>query len=129
MNPKNKLAPLFEAQLELLDPDMVFVPSLEPNDDNSFTKLLNSIINDILKVSSLVERIDKQKTESYEQQIVNNEEVIEMKEEILAGIEKVCNIKDLKYFKKRCSSITHQVIFTIATNESSIPNKFFGYNV
>ncbi|CAB3241075.1 unnamed protein product [Arctia plantaginis] len=98
MNPKNKLAPLFEAQLELLDPDMVFVPSLEPNDENSFTKLLNSIINDILKISSLVERIDKLKDESYEQQIVNNEEIIEMKEEILAGIEKV--IDDANEFCK-----------------------------
>lgn len=89
MNPKNKLAPLFEAQLELLDPDMVFVPSLDPNEEKGFTALLKGIINDIVNMSTLIDRIDKQKADTYEQQIVSSEDVMEMKDEILAGIERV----------------------------------------
>lgn len=89
MNPNNKLAPLFEAQLELLDPDMVFAPSLDPSDEKGFTAMIKGIIDDILKMSSLIERIDPKKEESYEQQIIHHEDVMEMKEEILNGIERV----------------------------------------
>ncbi|XP_045488493.1 dynein beta chain, ciliary [Pieris rapae] len=89
MNPKNKLAPLFEAQLELLEPDMVFSPTLDSNDEKGFTALIDNLINDILKMSTLIERIDKQKTESYYEQIINHHDVIEMKEDIFDGIERV----------------------------------------
>lgn len=89
MNPKNKLAPLFEAQLELLDPDMVFVPSLDPADEKGFTALIKGLIDDVLNMATLIERIDKQKDQTYEGEIVSSDEVIEMKEEILNGIEKV----------------------------------------
>lgn len=89
INLKNKLAPLFEAQLELLDPDMVFSPTLDPNDEKGFTALIQSIIDDVLKMASLIERIDSRKHETYEQFIVSSEEIIEMKEEILNAIEKV----------------------------------------
>lgn len=93
MEPKNKLAPLFEAQLELLAPDMVFNPSFDPNDKKGFTALIMGLINEILKMASLVERIYPQKEESYETQITRNTDVVEMKEDILNGIEKVirCN--------------------------------------
>lgn len=89
MNPNNKLAPLFEAQLELLDPDMVFAPSLDPNDEKGFMALIKSIIDDIINMSALIERIDPKRKESYEQQILNNDDINDMKEEILNGIEKV----------------------------------------
>lgn len=98
MNPKNKLGPLFEAQLELLDPDMVFAPSLDPNDEKGFTALVKSIIDDILKMSTLVDRIDTRIDKTYEQYVVNSEDVIEMKNEIIAGIEKV--IEDANDFCK-----------------------------
>lgn len=89
MNPNNKLAPLFEAQLELLDPDMVFVPSLDPTAEKGFTALIKGLIDDVLNMATLIERIDKQKGQSYENEIVSSEDIIEMKEEILNGIEKV----------------------------------------
>lgn len=89
MNPKNKLAPLFEAQLELLEPDMVFAPSLEPSDEKGFTAMIKGIIDDILKMSTLVERIDTSKGNSYEDDIIKSDIIIEMKEEILSGIDKV----------------------------------------
>ncbi|CAG4954204.1 unnamed protein product [Colias eurytheme] len=89
MNPKNKLAPLFEAQLELLEPDMVFCPSLDANNEKGFTALINNLIDDILKMSTLIDRIDIKKTESYHEQIINNSDILEMKEEIFDGIERV----------------------------------------
>ncbi|KAI8438868.1 hypothetical protein MSG28_011209 [Choristoneura fumiferana] len=98
MEPKNKLAPLFEAQLELLAPDMVFNPSFDPNDKKGFTALIMSLIDDILKMASLVERIYLQKEESYETQITRNTDIVEMKEDILNGIEKV--IEDANDFCK-----------------------------
>lgn len=92
MNPKNKLAPLFEAQLELLDPDMVFSPTLDSNDEKGFTALINNLIDDILRMSTLIERIDKKKTASYHDQIIKHNDIIEMKEEVFDGIERVINI-------------------------------------
>ncbi|CAG9581720.1 unnamed protein product [Danaus chrysippus] len=89
MNPKNKLAPLFEAQLELLEPDMVFCPSLDPNEEKGFMSMINKLIQDILKMSTLIQRIDPTKKDSYETQIVGHQDVVEMKEEILNGIERV----------------------------------------
>lgn len=89
MDSKNKLAPLFQAQLELLEPEMVFAPSLDPNDKKGFTAIIKSLIADILKMSKLIERIDPRQSQSYENKIIENEDIIEMKEDILNGIEKV----------------------------------------
>lgn len=89
MNPTNKLAPLFQAQLELLEPDMVFAPSLDPSHEKGFTALIQSLIDDILKMSTLTQRIHVKETDTYEDQIVKSIDVVEMKAEILNGIEKV----------------------------------------
>ncbi|CAH0405196.1 unnamed protein product [Chilo suppressalis] len=98
MNPKNNLAPLFQAQLELLEPDMVFFPSLDPNNEKGFTALIIGIIDDILMMSRLINRIDTNKTETYEEDVIKSEDIIEMREEILKGIEKV--IEDANEFCK-----------------------------
>lgn len=89
MNPKNKLAPLFEAQLELLDPDMVFAPSLDSEDEKGFMALINNLINYILKMAALVKRIDTTKEETYEDEIVGHIDIIDMKDDILNSIERV----------------------------------------
>lgn len=100
MDPKNKLAPLFEAQLELLEPDMVFAPSLDPNNEKGFMALIQSLINDIVKMSSLVDRISPRKEDSYEAQIVKSDDVTEMKEDILNNIDRVSNISSSKFLWK-----------------------------
>lgn len=89
MDPKNKLSPLFQAQLELLEPDLVFAPSLDPSNRKGFTAIIKSLIDDILQMSSLIGRIDPRQKESYEVDIVNNEDITEMRDDILSGIEKV----------------------------------------
>ncbi|XP_054457284.1 dynein heavy chain 9, axonemal isoform X2 [Anoplopoma fimbria] len=51
------VAPLFEAQLDLKVPDMVFAPSLEFGAGDGFFELVESLINDVFRISSLVPRL------------------------------------------------------------------------
>ncbi|XP_030631579.1 dynein axonemal heavy chain 9 isoform X2 [Chanos chanos] len=51
------LAPFFEAQLDLQVPDMVFHPSLEFGASDGFYDLVESLINDVYRISSLVPRL------------------------------------------------------------------------
>ncbi|KAM9837728.1 LOW QUALITY PROTEIN: dynein axonemal heavy chain 9 [Aulostomus maculatus] len=54
---KEATAPLFEAQLDLKVPDMVFTPSLEFGERDSLFELVESLINDVFRISSLVPRL------------------------------------------------------------------------
>lgn len=51
------IAPLFEAQLDLKVPEMVFRPSLEFGERDSFFDLVESLINDVFRISSLMPRL------------------------------------------------------------------------
>ncbi|CAB1430531.1 unnamed protein product [Pleuronectes platessa] len=50
-------APLFETQLSLKVPDMVFSPSLDSGAGDGFFELVESLINDVFRISSLVPRL------------------------------------------------------------------------
>uniref|UniRef100_A0A8B9HS49 Dynein, axonemal, heavy chain 9 n=1 Tax=Astyanax mexicanus TaxID=7994 RepID=A0A8B9HS49_ASTMX len=54
---KPGLAPLFEAQLDLQVHDLVFHPSLEFGASDGFYDLVESLINDVYRISSLVPRL------------------------------------------------------------------------
>ncbi|XP_064179132.1 dynein heavy chain 9, axonemal [Anguilla rostrata] len=56
-DPKAALSALFEAQLELQVPDIVFRPSLEFGASDGFYDLVEGIINDIYRSSSLMPRL------------------------------------------------------------------------
>ncbi|KAM4623876.1 dynein axonemal heavy chain 9 isoform 1-T1 [Polymixia lowei] len=56
-DPRAGVAPLFEAQLDLRLPDMVFSPSLEFGAGDGFYDLVESLINDVYRISSLVPRL------------------------------------------------------------------------
>lgn len=45
MDAGNNFPPLFESRLELEIPNLIFVPSLDPNDANSFNHLLINLVN------------------------------------------------------------------------------------
>lgn len=51
------MAPLFEVQLDLRVPDMVFIPSLEFGAADGFCDLVESLINDVYRISSLMPRL------------------------------------------------------------------------
>uniref|UniRef100_A0A8C9XQ20 Dynein axonemal heavy chain 17 n=1 Tax=Sander lucioperca TaxID=283035 RepID=A0A8C9XQ20_SANLU len=56
-DPRAAVAPLFEAQLDLKVPDMVFAPALEFGAGESFFELVEGLINDVFRISSLVPRL------------------------------------------------------------------------
>ncbi|XP_032430935.1 dynein axonemal heavy chain 9 [Xiphophorus hellerii] len=51
------MAPLLEARLDLQAPNMVFFPSLELGAPDSLFEIVESLINDVFKMSSLVPRL------------------------------------------------------------------------
>ncbi|XP_067860408.1 dynein axonemal heavy chain 9-like [Heptranchias perlo] len=63
--PKAGFAPLFEAQLDLVSPDLVFHPSLEIGTSDSFYDLVDGLINDVYRISSLVPRLAEHNTFSH----------------------------------------------------------------
>lgn len=89
MFPSNNLAPLFESQLELLEPSLIFVPSLDPKDKTGFNNLLILLIEDIIKMSSVFKSVKTTEQENYMAAILQNNDIIDMKYEILEGVEKV----------------------------------------
>lgn len=90
MDPANNYAPLFESRLELLEPILVFVPSLDPNDPKGFINLLTVLIDDITKMSSLIVRLKTDASiETYLAKIEKNSDISDMKTEILDGVDRV----------------------------------------
>ncbi|NWX21666.1 DYH9 protein, partial [Aegotheles bennettii] len=56
-DPKAGLAPLFEVKLDLVIPDLIFHPSLDPGTNDGFYDMVESLLNDIYRISSLVPRL------------------------------------------------------------------------
>lgn len=61
MVPGASNAPLFEACLELYEPDLVFTPSLDLAVEGNFCSIIQGIIEEIIKLSKLMTRISKEK--------------------------------------------------------------------
>ncbi|XP_010071976.1 PREDICTED: dynein heavy chain 9, axonemal-like, partial [Pterocles gutturalis] len=56
-DPEAGLPPLFEVQLDLVIPDLIFHPSLDPGTNDGFYDMVESLLNDIYRISSLVPRL------------------------------------------------------------------------
>ncbi|NXO27701.1 DYH9 protein, partial [Cisticola juncidis] len=56
-DPKAGLAPLFEVQLDLVIPDLVFHPPLDPGTKDGFCDMVESLLQGIYHISSLVPRL------------------------------------------------------------------------
>lgn len=91
MDVANNYAPLFESRFELLDPHLIFVPSLNPTDPKGLNQILISLIDDIIKMASLIECPSKNVEKTYMEMIVGNSDVVEMKQEILDSVDRVMN--------------------------------------
>ncbi|TMW50187.1 hypothetical protein DOY81_004746 [Sarcophaga bullata] len=89
MDPENNYAALFEARLELREPNMVFVPSLNPEDSMGFNNMLIELVRDILKMASLIKRLKKNEKRSYGDMVKENKDIIDMRREILNGVDLV----------------------------------------
>lgn len=89
MDATNNLAPLFKAQLILQEPNIIFIPSLQPNDDAGFKKLIISLIEDITNISSIVPRFSKTITTTYMEEINNNQDIADMKSDINQNVDRI----------------------------------------
>lgn len=59
-------SPLFEACLELHEPDLVFTPSLDSTIEGNFCSIIQGIIEEIIELSKLMSRIcDKNNAHNY----------------------------------------------------------------
>lgn len=66
MIPDVSNSPLFEACLELHEPDLVFTPSLDSNTEGNFCSIIHGIIEEIIELSKLMPRIcNKNNTDDY----------------------------------------------------------------
>lgn len=107
MDPANNFPALFESRLELEIPNLIFIPSLDPNDQNSFNNLLINLVNgvdisifllcciltyccisDIIFMSTLISRLHKEADKTYQELISEETDIKEMKQEILLSVEK-----------------------------------------
>lgn len=91
MDASNNLAPLFEAQLKLMEPNVVFIPSLDPSDPDNFQSLISQLLDDIMKIASIIPRLSKTSTLNYEEEIDINPDITDIKQDILENVDKVVN--------------------------------------
>ncbi|XP_057668614.1 dynein beta chain, ciliary [Diorhabda carinulata] len=89
MDATNNLPPLFESQLNLLEPNIVFIPSLDPSDPEGLKNLIIGLMNDILETSNMINRFSKTNQRSYKEEIEENEDIIDIKNDILSNVDKV----------------------------------------
>ena len=64
MDVTNKGFPFFLVQLVLQEPDITFIPSLDADNPNGFSKLVDNLLNDITYTAVLIPRIARHFSES-----------------------------------------------------------------
>uniref|UniRef100_A0A665V5K8 Dynein, axonemal, heavy chain 11 n=1 Tax=Echeneis naucrates TaxID=173247 RepID=A0A665V5K8_ECHNA len=90
-------APLFEAQLMLNGPEMVFLPALERNAGDGFYELVEGLIGDIFKTSVNISRVATHLSmESYQ---VLYYDLLDLRHEIMERVENVLR-KAINYQRK-----------------------------
>lgn len=85
MDPTSQNEPLLEARLELREPDIYYVPSLEPDDPDGLDQLVASLLNDIINMATLVPRL-KTNMEGYAEELEKDDDICAMKTEILSSV-------------------------------------------
>lgn len=91
MDASNNLPALFEAQLKLMEPNVVFIPSLNPNEPDNFQSLISQLLDDIMKIASIIPRLSKTSALSYDSEIAANPDITDIKRDILENVDKVVN--------------------------------------
>nr|CAI5851783.1 unnamed protein product [Callosobruchus analis] len=89
MDPSNNLAPLFECQLELLEPDIVFTPSLDPDNPRGLKCFVKDLIEKITETIVVVDRFSNNKTIPYKDEVASHKDIVDIKDDILKSIDKV----------------------------------------
>ncbi|KAH1023596.1 hypothetical protein HUJ04_012770 [Dendroctonus ponderosae] len=89
MDSSNNLAPLFQCQLLLKEPEIAFVPSLDANDPEGFNALMSGLLRTIIDTTAIVPRFSVTATEMYQEEIERNEDIVDIKSDISQSVDKV----------------------------------------
>ncbi|XP_039284796.1 dynein beta chain, ciliary [Nilaparvata lugens] len=99
MNPAKVPSPLFSVRLELVEPEIVFIPPLDfdSEDPQSFVNIVTNVMHEINFQASLVPRISKRHAEGdYLNNVVNHEDISDMKNETIMRVNLAIN-EAIKY--------------------------------
>lgn len=72
MDPANNFPALFESRLELEIPNLIFIPSLDPHDENSFNHLLINLVNGKLKIIKIIFQVTQHSFLRYNRNVFLN---------------------------------------------------------
>ena len=86
MDPAAQKEPLLEARLELREPDLYYVPSLEQDDPDNLEQLVSGLLSDIMGMAALIPRLKEGK--GYVDELKEDEDIKGMKTEIIVGVNK-----------------------------------------
>jgi dynein heavy chain len=96
-DPRIEVDPLFEAQLELQVPEMVFIPSLDYGVADGFYDLVDGLVGDIYKQAFLIPRLAAHSgQENYQPDLEEMEELSDMRSELMDRINNIMN-KAIEY--------------------------------
>lgn len=113
--------PLLEAKLELREPDLYYVPSLEPDDPDGLDQLVSALLNDIIGMAVLVPRL-KNNSVGYAEELEEDLDIRGMKNEIMSNVvtaieeaTEFCNNFEGTSFheKRKFPSSVHDPLFVV----------------
>lgn len=91
-DPKHNPDPLFEASMELQAPEMVFNPSLDYGVADGFYDLVDGLVGDIYKQSSLVPRLAAHSgQEHYQPDLEDMEQLSDMRNDLMERVQNMMN--------------------------------------
>ncbi|XP_071673847.1 dynein axonemal heavy chain 9-like [Patagioenas fasciata] len=89
-DPKAGLPPLFEVQLDLVIPDLIFQPSLDPGTNDGFYDVVEGLLNDIYRISSLVPRLAEHSGFlHYQADMEDTADLADMRHELMGRVQAV----------------------------------------
>lgn len=78
------ISPLFELILELHDPNIVYIPSVELDDADGFVQLIKTLVQDIQVMSTKMDRIDRDSAEAnYYEDVLGDKESEDLHDELV----------------------------------------------
>ena len=88
---KKNPSPLFIAQLELCEPNIIFRPSLDRKIHNNFYDIMLGIVDDIFNMAKLIPRVHKRKgaSSNYLDTVNTHQELRSLREQLLKRVEEV----------------------------------------
>ncbi|XP_062976517.1 dynein axonemal heavy chain 9 [Elgaria multicarinata webbii] len=90
---KAGLAPLFKVQLDLSVPEMIFRPSLDAGASDGFYDIVEALVNDVYRVSSLVPRLADHSTfPHYQADMEEMGDLADMRHNLMERIQKTMSV-------------------------------------